>query len=245
MNRKFFISCAVISVVVLNSPMQGHAFCNKLLASVDVGPQMLSNEEQCLLYLSCGYSNLLSKKYKNAFDDYKKALNELSDSENPGAGFLISFGMVVSCDNLDLVNESQEHMLRIGRLINNAFDGEQSEIGKSDLQDNQEMINRLTSIASMAASPETQDILISFISEIYPTSLTAYSRTSWSVVTPSVLVGETNAMARPAKSFWKQLECLGTRIARAWNKIFKIYKEVREVEDDIRGRLSHEAPNVV
>jgi hypothetical protein len=245
MNRKFFISCVVASAVVLNNPIQGHALCNKLLASVDVGPQMLSNEEQSLLYLSCGYSNLLSNRYQNAFDDYKKALNELSDSDNSGAEFLIAFGMVVACDNLDLVKDSQQHVLRIRSLINSAFDGEREEIEESDLQDNQEMINCLTSIARMAAFPETQSILISFISEIYPTTSTAYYQTSWGVLTPSVLLGKTNVVATPAKSFWKKLESLARRISRAWDKIFKIYREVREVEDDIRGRLSQEASNVI
>jgi hypothetical protein len=122
-------------------------------------------------------------------------------------------------------------------LTDGTFDEEQEDVRESVPQDNREMINRLTSLAHRSASPETEKLLITFISEIFPSSLTAYPNASFDAATPSTLSCKTNFTAKHCKSFWKKIESLARRISRAWDKVFKIYKEVREIEDDIRRKL--------
>lgn len=238
MSRKFLMVFSVASAVVLNDPIYAHVSSNKQHVSIDTDQQILSNEEKSLLYLSCGYSNLISKNYQDAFEDYHKASAALSNSMDSGMEFLISFGTVVACDNLNLMRDSRQHVLRIRDLIDSAFDGEQEDVRESTPQDNREMINRLTSLANMSASMETQKVLIAFVSEIFPSALTTYSKSSSDSATPSILSCKMNLKAKPCKSFWKKIESLARRISRTWDKVFKIYKEVREIEDDIRDRLT-------
>jgi hypothetical protein len=108
---------SIATAAVLNDPIYAYAFANKQHVSIDTDLQILSNEEKSLLYFSCGYSNLISKKYQEAFEDYQKASEALSSSTDSGMDFLISFGMVVACDNLHLIYDSKKYMLRIRDLI--------------------------------------------------------------------------------------------------------------------------------
>lgn len=222
----------VISAVYWNGSLQADVFSDKQYELNGAIQQRLSNEELSLLYLSCGYSNLISKNYKNSLDDYQKALNILAASKNPGIEFLISFGMMVACDHLHLSRDTQQHALRIRELVDASE--EENDINKSFFEDECESARYLKHIAGMSASPQVQDALNSFVAEIFPTLLASYSYSSLDGIARSSLSCKSAPMAKPCRSFWKTLKKIRNEIVDTWNKLFSIYKDIKEIKNDFR-----------
>jgi len=225
---------AVASAVFWSGSIQADDSFNKQPVPIDANQELLSAEERALLYLSCAYSNLLSKNYPDAFDDYRKALDTLPSSQNSGMEFLISFGMAVACDNLHLSCDSQQQMARIRNLIDTCAE-EESDVPESTSQEERKVANCLTYLASMTTSPETRSVLLSFVSEIFPTSLASHSRPSFQATPPSTLACKTAIMAKPCRSFWKTLKKIKEAIVDTWKDFFGIYKDIKEIRNDLKG----------
>ena len=201
--------------------------------------QAPSQEDKAILYLTCGYSNLISNNYQDAIDDYQKASKLISNSNDPGINFLISFGSLVACDHLHLPQLAQSHVNNIRNLINNNFqDKEESQEYTS--QNYQAIIDSLTSLAQTSVSEETKNLLTSFISEIFPSEPSSLTSFVVKQGLPCSLHNTIPCKSKSGLSFWKKAENLAKRIARTWDKIYKIYKQMREVEDDLKSRFEKE-----
>lgn len=235
MQKNLFNFVFITTAMLSSGPSLVHAFSDQN-ESVIVGEIAFPNDEKSLLYLTCGYLNLMSGKYQEALDDYQKVSHALEDFNDSGIEFLSFFGAAVASDNLNLKSETHEFILQIRALIDNAHSTEDGTVTDLSPQINSEMADCLRRVASLA-SVETQDLLNSYISEIFPQSLSNISLQEGNAIISPLSFWQNDVEVMPCKSFWKRVEGVARRIARAWNKIYKIYKEVREVEDDIRSRF--------
>jgi hypothetical protein len=118
MSKKILTVLSITSGITLAQPLQAN-ICIDNRSSIGMNQETLSDEKKALLYLSCAYSNLVSKDYDSALGDYQKSLDALarSGSPNPGMEFLISFGMAVACDHLHLMHDAQQHILHLHNLL--------------------------------------------------------------------------------------------------------------------------------
>jgi len=201
--------------------------------------QALSQENKALLYVTCGYSNLISKNYQDAIEDYQKASSLLLNSDDSGMDFLISFGTIVACDHLHLSQPAQRHTANIRNLISKNFQGREDS-QELIFQNDHQVVESLTALAHTSTSEATKHLLMSFISEIFPSEPVSLSSTSFKQVNLCALHSANPYEAQAGFSFWKKAEKLARRIARTWDKIYSIYKQMREVKDDLKSRFKKE-----
>jgi hypothetical protein len=148
--------------------------------------------------------------------------------------FLISFGMSVACDNLTFANDAQKHLLHIRKLID-TYDAEDNGLGQSIPRDEYQVAEHLHQIALLASSTETRSSLISFISEIFPSSLASHSsKTLVPKMTPYFLASNKALTTMPCRSFWKTMKKIRDSIVETWNSFFQIYKDIKEIRDDFK-----------
>jgi hypothetical protein len=174
MSKKTIVTSALAITLTLNFPVQAYTpdYCD--CTSTDKTEQTLSQEDKALLYLTCGYANLISENYQDAIEDYQKASNLVSNFDNSGMDFLISFGSILACDHLYLSQSAQLHATHIKNIIKNSFQDREN-CQESVFQDYHEIVGSLTSLAHTSTSETTKHLLMSFISEIFPSKPNSFS----------------------------------------------------------------------
>ncbi|MBX9744880.1 MAG: hypothetical protein K2X08_06700 [Chlamydiales bacterium] len=179
----------------------------------------------------------MSKKYKFALQDYQRAFDRLDGSKDNGIEFLVAFGMVIVCDNLHLLEQRDENISRIRSMID-TFDDEEDLNDYRSMSDEDNRVHiYLRMLAGMAPSIEVRGILLSFLSEIFPSSLASYSLSkSNRPVKLAYFSYEKPVVARPCKSFWKRLEKLGHNIVRACDKVITLLERFCDVRDRLGGK---------
>lgn len=237
MSKKFYFF-TITNAVFLTGSLQADNLYRYQHPSIDMKDQALSDEKISLLYLSCGYSNLISGKYRGAFEDYQKALSSLQGNNNLGMEFLVSFGMAVACDHLQLANDAQKYLSHIKKLIDTC-DPEDHGMSESVPQDEREVAEHLRQIAFLSSSIEVRSSLISFISEIFPSSLASHSSRALCPKMTSHLPSAKNTLtAKPCRSFWKTMKKIRDSIVETWNSFFQIYKDIKEIREDFKENQS-------
>ncbi len=86
MNGRFFILLAMVNGVCVHHPLQAEECYDSQRPVIQITEQGLSDQQRALLYLSCGYSNLVSQKYGDSFEDYQRARDALSPSQQRPVG---------------------------------------------------------------------------------------------------------------------------------------------------------------
>ena len=232
MNRKLLILLTMANGVCIQNSLQAEECYDSQRPAIQMTEPGLSDQQRALLYLSCGYSNLVSQKYSDAFEDYQRARDILQNSDNPGLQFLVSFGMTVTCDNLHLTSATRECLAGIKELLDAGDESEDDMFGMS--QNEYEVAKHLAQLALLAPSPVVREALESVVSEVFAPSCT--SQTSLSKTRPSFLSPKTAIAAMPCRSFWKTLKKIKNSIVDAWNELFKIYKDIKEIREDFKEK---------
>ncbi len=234
MNGKTLVILPIVSVMFLASAMQPHASFVQHDSSPNLEEQAPSNEQLILLYLSCGNVNLMSQNYSSALDDYQKALGLLTNARDNDMEFLILFGMTIACDNLHLTDLCEFNISRIRALINSP-DEEEDGVTEYMTAEDDKVPSYLRTLADMSPSIEIRDALRSFISEIFPPSLTSLSPFG-NYTIPSHFHYERHVMMHPCKSVWKKIEKFGRKVRRTCEKILDIIERCLDIKDRIQGK---------
>jgi hypothetical protein len=203
-------------------------FCGNSGSSIE---KPCLNESLALLYLSCANANLLSHNDLSALQDYQKALEVLGDAGDSGLEFLISYGMVVACDRLQIRDQCESHLLRLRAVINSpeADDAAEYELPENASND---IPDYLRALAAEAPSLEIRGALQSFVSEVF---IGFYSHSDH-----RSNLGHKSFVAKPCKSFWKKLEKLAHNIRRACEKVLDVIERSLNVWDRIEGKLKNQ-----
>ena len=202
-------------------------FSNRTISIIE---QPSPSEPLAVLYLSCANANLLSNNDRSALQDYQKALEALGDFGDRSLEFLISYGMIVACDRLQIRDLCEDHLFRLRALINDLNQQEDS-LEENPLPEkiSDEIPNYLRALAATAPSVEIRSALQSLVSEIF---IGSYSHSAYRG-NPAYKP----FLAKPCKSFWQKLEKLAHNIRRACEKVLDIIERSLDIWDRVEGKL--------
>lgn len=241
MNAKYFLSLVVANAIFFSNSIHAEIPNGEPTEMIEDSPKTLSSEERALLYLSCAYSNLTANNYREAFEDCRRAGDSLSDSSNPEMEFLTSFGMAVACDQLHMPKQAQEHASRLKSLLEQAAENPGELVEEQTPEEGSEMVDQLSSLACLSATPEVRDSLLAAVSAMAPFSEISHSRADRGAVLQKKMRWDL-LNPRPI-GLLKKCEKMVRKVFKAWKKIYEVYRQFREIEDDLKGRISHEKMN--
>jgi hypothetical protein len=212
-----------------------HSFC-------EAAPQKPAQRHtESLLYLENGYRQLLLNESKQALTDFENATASLEDIDKSSCAinFLISFGQVIAYDSLGF---REECMQSVGSLLFaiTAYDERNygTEIGTS--QDvlspieYETTIGFLTTLSTVAPSPEVQDLLFSIIDEMAEEFLPAFkfAEQPFSNTVSWDYDYEKEASIENCKSFFKRLKNILKEVSDYIYYIAKGLKAAKEAKEN-------------